>query len=81
MTQCTIVLKKRLPWIPPVGAAVKCARSASWRPGVRILRVDMAWLGKSHAVVGVPYIKWRKMGMDVNSGPVFLSKKRRTGSS
>ena len=40
----------------------------------------MAPLGKSHAVVGVPRIKERKMGMDVSSGPVFLSKKRRIGS-
>ena len=29
----------------------------------------------SHAVVGIPHIKWRKMGTDVSSGPVFLSKK------
>ena len=28
----------------------------------------------SHAVVGVPHIEQRKMGMDVSSGPVFLSK-------
>ena len=35
----------------------------------------------SHAVVGVPRIKQRKMGMDVSLGPVFLSKKRRIGSS
>ena len=34
----------------------------------------------SHAVAGVPHIKWRKMGMDVSLGPVFLSKKRRIGS-
>ena len=33
-----------------------------------------------HAVLGVPSIKWRKMGTDVSSGPVFLSKKRRVGS-
>ena len=33
----------------------------------------------SHAVVGVPHIKERKMGTDVSSGPVFLSKKRRIG--
>ena len=32
-----------------------------------------------HAVVGAPHIKWRRMGMDVSSGPVFLSKKRRSG--
>ena len=25
------------------------------------------------------HIKWRKMGTDVSSGPVFLSKKRRIG--
>ena len=42
---------------------------------------DVARLAKSHAVAGVPRIKWRKMGMDVSSGPVFLSKKRRSGSS
>ena len=34
----------------------------------------------SHAVAGVPHTKWRKMGMDVSSGPVFLRKKRRIGS-
>ena len=33
----------------------------------------------SHAVVGVPHIKQKKMGTDVSSGPVFLSKKRRIG--
>ena len=48
---------------------------------VRILGADMAPLGKSHAVVGDPCIKWRKMGTDVSSGPVFLSEKRRIGSS
>ena len=36
---------------------------------------------QSHAVVGVPRIKRRKRGMDFSSGPVFLSKKRRIGSS
>ena len=35
----------------------------------------------SHAVVGIPHIKWRKMGTDVSSGPVFLSGKRKIGSS
>ena len=29
----------------------------------------------SHAVVGIPYRKWRKIGTDVSSGPIFLSKK------
>ena len=48
---------------------------------VRIPGADMALLGKSHAVVGVPHIKQRKMGKDISSGPVFLSEKRRIGSS
>ena len=34
----------------------------------------------SHAEAGVPHTKERKMGMDVSSGPIFLSKKRRIGS-
>ena len=54
-----------------------------WLPRVR-------WFGSwvrtwhclsSHAVVSIPRKKWRKMGMDVSSGPVFLSKKRRIGNS
>ena len=45
------------------------------------LGCNMALLGKSHALVGVPRIKQRKIGMDVSSGPVFISKKRRIGSS
>ena len=32
-------------------------------------------------LLGVPGIKQRKMGMGVSSGPVFLSKKKRIGSS
>ena len=66
----------------PDGAAVKLARSALAAQGspVWIPGADVAPLGKSHAVVGVPHIKWRKMGTDVSSGPVFLSKKRRISS-
>ena len=40
----------------------------------RILGSDWHFLA-SHAVAGIPHIKWRKMGMDVSSGPVFLSKR------
>ena len=29
----------------------------------------------SHAVVGIPHIKRRRMGTDVSSGPIFLKKK------
>ena len=68
----------------PGGAAAKFACSASQQPRgspVQILGADMAPLGKSHAVAGVPRIKWRKMGMDVSSGPVFHSKKRKIGSN
>ena len=28
----------------------------------------------SRAVAGIPHIKWKKMGTDVSSGPVFLKK-------
>ena len=67
----------------PCGTAVKCTCSALVAQGspIRIPGADMAPLGKSHAVAGVPRIKRRKMGTDVSSGPVFLSKKRRIGSS
>ena len=56
---------------------------------VLLQRPGLGWFGSwvrtwhrlaSHAVVGVPHMKWRKMGTDVSSGPVFLSKKRRIGS-
>ena len=68
-------------WGQRGGAAVKFTRSDSRQPRLHWFGSDMALLGKSHAVVGIPHIKRRKMGMDVSSGPVFLSKKRRIGSS
>ena len=70
-------------WGWPSGAAAKFTHSTLAAQGspVQIPGADMALLGKSHAVVGIPHIKQRKMGMDVSSGPVFLSKKRRIGSS
>ena len=54
--------------------------SAAWGLPVWIPGADMAPLGKSHAVVGVPRVKRRKTGTNVSSGPVFLSKKRKIGS-
>ena len=30
----------------------------------------------SHAMAAVPHMKWRKMGADVSSGPIFLKKKK-----
>ena len=49
------------------------------RPGVRQFgsRVQTWHHLASHAVAGIPHVKWRKMGMDVSSGPGFLSKKRK----
>ena len=60
----------------PSGTVVKGARSASAARGsqVPILGRTEHCLA-SHAVVHVPHIKQRKMGMDVSSGLVFLSKK------
>ena len=53
-----------------------------WRPGIHRFgsRVQTWHLLSSHAVVGVPHIKERKMGTDVSSGSGFLSKKRKIGS-
>ena len=52
-------IKNIVVWGQPGGTAVKCAPSALAAQGspVRIPGVDMAPLGKSHAVVGVPHIK------------------------
>ena len=63
------------------GAAVKFTRSTSRQPGVHRLGSRLrTWHRLArHAVVGVPHIKWRKMGMDVSSGPVFLNKKEEDG--
>ena len=52
-----------------------------WQPGVHWYG---SWVGTctpllAHAVAGIPHIKQRKIGSDVSSGPVFLSKKRRIG--
>ena len=49
---------KVLDWGRPGGTAVKftCFALAAWGLPVRIPGVDMAPLGKSHAVVGVPHI-------------------------
>ena len=75
-------LKKRKLRSQPGGAVVKFAPSASAAQGlpVRIPGADMASLGKP-CCGRCPKYKQRKMGTDVSSGPVFLSKKRRIGSS
>ena len=68
----------------PCDPAVKFAHSASWQLRVchfRSQKQTQHCLPKAMAVVGIPRIKQRKMGMDVSSGTAFLSKKRKIGSS
>ena len=74
--------KETKTWGPPGGTALKFARSAlvARRSLVWILDADMSLLGKP-CCGRHPLYKVRKMGMDVSSGPVFLSKKRRIGSN
>ena len=81
--QILLLQDKNLNLGRPGGAVVKCACSASGRPEVRRFGSQVrTWhcLAR-HAVVGIPHIKWRKMGTDFSSGPGSLSKKRRNGSS
>ena len=61
----------------PGGTVVKFTCPASWLPGVGSFKSWVrTWQSTAcHAVVGVPHIKYRKMGMHVSSGPGFLSKK------
>ena len=69
-------------WGQPHGKAVKFAHSASAAQGslfgswVRTYALLVKPCCGSH-----PTYKVEEMGMDVSSGPVFLSKKRRIGSS
>ena len=67
-------------WAGGTAVEFACSVSAAQGSMVRIPGVDMHH-SASHAVAGVLHIKERKMGKYVSSGPVFLSKKRRIGSS
>ena len=64
----------------PVAQRLSAHVPLGW-PGVHQFRSRVqTWHGLAiHAVVGVPHRKERKMDMDVSSGLVFLSKKRRIG--
>ena len=69
---------KNLPHMgQPSGKEIKLVYSASVAPGADL---DPGYgpmhCLSSHAVAGVSPIKWRKMGTDVSSGPLFLSKRR-----
>ena len=76
----TVLVLESRTWGWPSSVAVKFTHSASQRPRVRLL-TSWVWtwhrLAKSHAVVGVPHIKQRNMGMDVS----LPQQMRRIGSS
>ena len=69
-------------WGQPGGAAVKftCSTLVAIGFAGSDPRCGPAHHLSSHAVVGIPYTKEKKMGMDVSSESLFLSKKRKTGS-
>ena len=68
--------KKKTTWGQLGGAVVKFSTGfEGWAPGCGPTNGL-----SSHAAADILHIKWRKMGMAVSSGPVFLSKKRRIGS-
>ena len=49
----------------------------AWGSRVWILGEDMAPLGKSHAVVGIPHIKWRRIGTMLAQGQSSSAKRGR----
>ena len=78
---CTIFIETSQVWAGPVAQQLS-SHIPLRQPGVHQFgsRVQIRHRLARHAVVGVPRIKQRKMGTDVSSGLVFLSKKRRIGS-
>ena len=77
LVQATVVQQKcKKDWVCPV-AQWLCANVPLWQPRVHQFgsRVLTWHCLASHAVVGVPHLKQRKMGTDVSSGPVLLSKR------
>ena len=65
---------------------VKFAGSASVAQGLPVYRFRGMDPGhrlmhrlSRYGAAGLPHIKWRKMGTEVSSEPIFLSKKRRIG--
>ena len=84
--ECSSLLEKEIEKNTSPGGA---GLVAQWLSLCVLLRwPSVRWFGSqvwtwhhlsSHAVAGIPHIKQRKMGMDVSSGPIFRSKKRRIG--
>ena len=66
------------PWAGPVAQRLS-VQVPLQRPGVHWFGSQVwTWHGlTSHAVVGVPHVKQRKMGTDVSSGLFFLKKRRK----
>ena len=62
----------------PSGVVVgfTCSTSTAWGLGIWIPGSDYTLLIRP-CCGGVPYTKYRKIGMDVNSGTIFLTKKKR----
>ena len=72
-----MILKIQLPGAGLVAQWLSSHIPLLSRPGFASLAA-----GRGHGIAWqANAIKWRKMGMDVSSGPVSLSKKRRIGSS
>ena len=61
----------------PGGVAVKFACSTLAAKGSQV-RIPGADLHTAYEAM-FPHIKQRKMGIDLSSGPIFFSKKRRIG--
>ena len=74
------LLRKEMDGCRPGGAGLT-VHVPFRRPGVRRFGswVQTRHRVASHAMAGIPHIKWKEMGMDVSSGPVFLGEKRRIG--
>ena len=73
-----IIIMKRLPGAGVVAQLLSSHVPLRWQRVRRLGSQVWTWHQlTSHAVVAMPQIKQRKMGMDVSSGPVFLSKRRR----
>ena len=65
---------KKVLLVQPHGLLVKFGALHFSGPAL-VPKCEPTPLISSHAVVGVPHTKWRKMGTDVSSGQIFLKQK------